>query len=272
MNKINSFISFLKRNNLLKNLLFHGLHYGFCPVCKRKTFFFQRGKSKRDLYFCIFCKSVPRHRAFMYVLDQSFPQWQNLNIYEPSPTDPISRALAQSCKTFSVSHFFPNISPGIMHDGYRCENLEQLTFGNEAFDIVITQDVFEHILDPLKAFKEIERVLKPGGAHIFTLPWFYWKKTFVRAYRNSEEKVEYTAPKEFHGNPIDCLGALVVTEWGKDMAEIIFAHSHMVTSVIRTKDKRIGTEDTFNDVFISTKQEKKTSVNLSTIHDNSGTK
>ena len=57
-----------------------------------------------------------------------------------------------------------NISPG-----NRCENLEELTFDDNTFDLVITQDVLEHVLNPGKAFKEICRVLKPGGAHKFLL-------------------------------------------------------------------------------------------------------
>ena len=44
-----------------------------------------------------------------------------------------------------------------------------MTFENESFDLFITQDVFEHVMTPNKAFKEIERVLKPGGAHVFTV-------------------------------------------------------------------------------------------------------
>ena len=44
-----------------------------------------------------------------------------------------------------------------------------MTFQNESFDLFITQDVFEHVMEPNKAFKEIERVLKPGGAHVFTV-------------------------------------------------------------------------------------------------------
>jgi hypothetical protein len=35
------------------------------------------------------------------------------------------------------------------------EDLEALTFPDESFDLVITQDVFEHVLRPAKAFAEI---------------------------------------------------------------------------------------------------------------------
>jgi SAM-dependent methyltransferase len=52
------------------------------------------------------------------------------------------------------------------------QNLEQLTFADNTFDIVITSDVMEHVrLDKL-AHQEIRRVLKPGGIYLFTVPHF----------------------------------------------------------------------------------------------------
>jgi SAM-dependent methyltransferase len=45
-----------------------------------------------------------------------------------------------------------------------------------AFDLVIPQDFFEHVLRPAKAFAEIVRALKPGGALIiYTVPYDFGK-------------------------------------------------------------------------------------------------
>ncbi|MGQ0519368.1 class I SAM-dependent methyltransferase, partial [Bacillus sp. D-CC] len=63
----------------------------------------------------------------------------------------------------------------------RCENLEDMTFQNESFDLFITQDVFEHVMEPKKAFKEIERVLKPGGALLYTQFLLYLFLLFVKS-------------------------------------------------------------------------------------------
>jgi len=43
---------------------------------------------------------------------------------------------------------------------------------DESFDLVITQDFFEHVLRPAK---EIARTLKSGGAHIYAVPYDRWK-------------------------------------------------------------------------------------------------
>lgn len=46
---------------------------------------------------------------------------------------------------------------------------EQLPFANEAFDIVLSDNVIDHARDPLKIVDEIVRVLKPGGVLYFTV-------------------------------------------------------------------------------------------------------
>jgi len=51
---------------------------------------------------------------------------------------------------------------------------ERLPFGNNTFGLIIFNEVFEHLrVDPIKALKEINRVLKPGGTLILTTPNLY---------------------------------------------------------------------------------------------------
>lgn len=139
-----------------------------------------------------------------------------------------------------------------MKNGYRCENLKEQTFSDESFDIVITQDVFEHVFEPALAFKELERTLKPGGAHVFTVPWYYWNETVVRAAREGNE-IKHLKDPEYHGNPIDEDGSLVVTEWGRDLCDFIFRCSGMTTTAIKMFDRYRGIEAEFIEVFISQK-------------------
>lgn len=49
--------------------------------------------------------------------------------------------------------------------------VEALPFGDNLFDIVITQETLEHVADPKKAIFEIARVLKSGGLLYCQLPF-----------------------------------------------------------------------------------------------------
>ena len=105
-------------------------------------------------------------------------------------------------------------------NGATNENLEKLTFEDNSFDIFVTQDVMEHVLNPILAFREIERGLKPGGVHIFTTPIYLFTKTRSRVKFDGEKWVNIL-PAIYHGNPISNEGALVTVDWGDDIAEII---------------------------------------------------
>lgn len=79
--------------------------------------------------------------------------------------------------------------------------------------------MLEHIFDPEKAFKEIARVLKSGGAHIFTVPVINkGKKSEVWASRSESGEVIYHHEPECHGNPVDPNGSLVTMHWRYDIS------------------------------------------------------
>lgn len=236
----------------LYHVLKRGIHAGMCSVCGDRTLFVKTGNWLRDQYICICCLSIPRGRALFHVLREQFPNWRQLAIHESSPVEPTFSRFASECANYLPSHFFPAIPCGSLHHGFRCEDLARQTFPDASFDMVITQDVLEHLLDPCAAFREIARTLKPGGAHLFTVPWYYWQDTRVRA-RQHNGAVEYVETAEYHGNPVDAQGALVVTEWGRDLCDTIYVSSAMTTTSIRIFDPRLGIEGEFVDVFVSRK-------------------
>ena len=237
---------------LLQCLLTGRFNHGVCPVCERQTLFMKKGEWLRDQYVCIFCNSLPRQRAITIVIEMMFPDYRNMKMFESSPCGPASRKLMKKCKHYLSGFYFEDIPAGEYKSGNRCENLEELTFDDNTFDLVITQDVLEHVLNPGKAFKEICRVLKPGGAHVFTVPYYFWQKTLIRAKKNPTG-IEYLAPKVYHGNPIDENGSLVVTEWGEDFLEYVYEHSGMVTTAYNLRSRNMGLEAEFLEVFVSRK-------------------
>ena len=206
----------------------------------------------RDQLLCTKCGSIPRWRALHVVLKNEFPDWRTLSIHESSPGGAGSNKLAAECPGYIATHFFPDVPKGGTKDGVRCENLEQQTFASASFDLVVTQDVFEHVLHPASAFAEVARTLKPGGAHVFTIPWYYWQKTRVRAVSDGDE-IRHLLPPEYHGNPIDAAGSLVVTEWGSDFLDYIERCSGLKTTVHHLRDLHQAIDGDFREVFVSRK-------------------
>jgi len=171
----------------------------------------------------------------MFCIDRFYPDWRNLVIHESSPVHRgASLRLSQECNHYLPSQFFSGRQKGELIDGVLCENPEDLSFPNISIDLHITQDVMEHIFAPEKAFKEIARTLKPGGAHIFTVPLVNKNLRSERcAILNDDGTIKLLkTPPEYHGNPLSEEGSLVTWRWGYDITRHILEACSLFTQTI----------------------------------------
>lgn len=233
---------------------------GYCPCCENETLFVSKEYWLRDYYKCIYCNSIPRQRALMSVLNKVRPNWIEQTIHECSPDGPTMKLMQRKCEKYTYSYYYESLPGGyVLDEKSTNQNIENMTFDNETFDIYITQDVFEHVNDPYSAFKEIERVLKPGGIHLFTVPLYPFIKSRPRI-AISNGKVENILPPVFHGNPISEDGSLVTYDWGSDIAEQIERSSGMKTIIYDFKHVaehvEKGLEADYLQVLVSYKEAK----------------
>lgn len=244
----------IRRNvfQTLRLLSGHRFKPGYCTVCHSLTGFYLKQPWHRDYYCCARCDSTARWRTFVYVMTQQIPHWRDLHVHESSPGGVISEKFASECSHYGASHFFPKIKTGLTYQGFRCENLEAMTFADSLFDLFITQDVLEHVKNPAMAFQEIARVLKPGGWHVFTVPWNRWHPTRSRVEWKNGEQVNLLEP-QYHGNPINRQGSLVVTDWGHDMQWLIYQYTGCITSIYSIQRPRLGIEGECLEIFIMQK-------------------
>jgi SAM-dependent methyltransferase len=202
----------------------------------------------RDSYICIACGSIPRQRHLQAILDDRFVGWEQLTIHESSPS---SNYIERYAANYSSSQYLPDVPRGDHHDGVRCEDVENLTFADESIDIFVTQDVLEHVFDPARAIAEIQRVLRPGGAHVFTAPkHLSLKRTLQRAELDAAGSVVHLAEPEHHGNPIGDGRALVTYDYGLDFERLLSAWSGTSVEVFHTVDRSRGIDAEFNEVFV----------------------
>lgn len=229
---------------------------GHCPICAQTVTFNAWGEWLRDYYICSRCGSIPRERHLMLVLDSVAKDWRQMAIHESSPAKRgVSQKLQLECAGYVATQFSPDIPKGEHHPtlGWRNENLERQTFAAEAFDLVITQDVMEHVFRPDLAFAEIARTLKPGGMHVYTTPLVYGFSPSRRRARMVDGEIVHELPPVYHGNPIDPDGSLVTVDWGYDIAGYDREHSGLDVIILNQRDRHYGIDGEYLEVVISRK-------------------
>lgn len=235
----------------------HFSHPGTCDICEDKVTFTAQHSWFRDHLLCSGCWSIPRERALMRVIKQFFPNYAELRIHESSPVGRgVSKRLADECPSYSSSFLLEDVALGAVdtQSGWRCEDLERLSFDDEKFDLFVTQDVMEHVFDPNAAFREIGRVLKPGGAHIFTVPLVNGAKASERrATRTSSGETEHHMEPVYHGDPTKPDGALMTMNWGFDLASSIVSETGMPTIIVQIDDLDAGIRAELIEVIVSFK-------------------
>jgi SAM-dependent methyltransferase len=84
------------------------------------------------------------------------------------------------------------------------QDLTALTFADRSFDLVVCNELFEHISHLPMALCEAKRVLAPGGRLISTFPMAFGQEATIEKARMAVESgaVEFIGEPDFHGDPI----------------------------------------------------------------------
>ncbi|WP_193097765.1 class I SAM-dependent methyltransferase [Burkholderia sp. Z1] len=206
---------------------------GYCHVCGSHTIF----KSyepvdfpcKRNSFICEKCGSSARNRHIAKsVLDLwkrgdsraslgKFAKEFRGTVFVTSTTGAIVEFLAPLGDRLVTSEYVDGASSGERRNGVLCEDIQDTSFDDGSFDLVITEDVLEHVPHPDMAFAEIRRILSPGGYHVSTIPvkW-HLVKSEPRAIIKGGAIVHLQEP-EYHLDPTRAEGILAFTDYGQDI-------------------------------------------------------
>ena len=183
---------------------------GFCNICgKRVAFFYESESLRREQLICSYCGAISRYRSMARGLLKAVEELtgvasasvkalartrsrQRLRVLDTQVPFKFSRAAYMLPRHLAkvgwvdlfTSRYDEDLPPGYVL-GPNCsnENLEQLTFADDYFDIILTSDVMEHVRLADRAHAEIKRVLRPGGFYLFTVPFLsgqYETRTFIQ--------------------------------------------------------------------------------------------
>lgn len=80
------------------------------------------------------------------------------------------------------------------HINFIHADAHQLPFGSNWFDLVVSYETIEHVLDPEKMLKELRRVVKKkglvivamdSGSLLFKLVWWFWEKSKGKVWKGA---------------------------------------------------------------------------------------
>lgn len=152
-------------------------------------------------------------------LCQQVQALEHVRIFELQAAGPL-HSLLKTLPHYQCSEFFPTVQAGQRNeDGILCQDATRLTYEDETFDIVISQDILEHIDATWLAFSEINRVLRQSGTHIFTVPVREGFPTKKRAQQKDSQTIRHSFPPIYHGDPLNPEGALVWWDFGDDLSQ-----------------------------------------------------
>jgi len=173
--------------------------------------------------------------ALASILKELVPSWEDKEIYELSSRGPFFRFLHKRASHITYSEYFDNVTPGSYKGALQCQNVQELTYASDSFDVCTCTEVFEHVPDDLKGFSQIYRVLKPRGLFLFTVPLSDRKKTLERARLNGG-KLIYLEKAEYHDDHIRGAGnVLCFRNYGLDIVERLSLAGFKNTEIILVK-------------------------------------
>lgn len=198
---------------------------------------------RRESLFCPTCGVSHRIRRIASVLLDHYAD--EATTFAELVREPGFRSLRiaeiNSIGSTRSMHAFLSQLPGLVYSEYlgkerlgeviggvRNEDLLGLTYADESFDLILTSDTLEHVPDIGRCLAETQRILRPGGRHVLTVPVTMWRgRSAQRATLDEAGVVHHLQPPIYHGRgggPFRLIPArgdyLAFTDIGADFSDV----------------------------------------------------
>lgn len=104
-----------------------------------------------------------------------------------------------------------------LEPGYFNIDLQHIDFPDESFDVVLSSDVMEHVRDCDAAHSEILRILKPGGAYLFNVPFDETLAENLQLVDTSTDQDIFLCKPHIHGDVLSTGGILAYRVFGREL-------------------------------------------------------
>ncbi|MCT0218456.1 class I SAM-dependent methyltransferase [Synechococcus sp. CS-1329] len=159
---------------------------------------------------------VSRQRAVLLVIrqlliDRELPEPAGLRVYCPEAVTAFAELLRERFPQFTCSEYLPDPADP-RREQIHHEDICALSLPDASVDLVVCNEILEHVYDLQAALSQCLRVLAPGGAFVGTLPFAYGQQqSVIKAHHRGDGlDPEVIGIAEIHGNPIDEDGGSLV--------------------------------------------------------------
>lgn len=193
---------------------------GVCNLTAGETEFAVSSDNLREDVVSRLSRTINRHRQVVCALSAAFfghpfatlahaashINERGLRLYTAEAHSPLYHFLKERLRPellVSSEYFGPEHRSGEIVNGTLHEDLQRTSFEDEAFDVILTFEVFEHIPDALAAESEVVRILRRGGVYCFTVPFIPGAgHDLVLAEPDGAGGIRYHAEPQYHGDPV----------------------------------------------------------------------
>src|SRR5579864_1593583 len=190
---------------------------GRCQCCERSTIFIAHKNESPECRVCLFCSANERYELLAAEIRQRYgKKLPDMDVLELDPHSPLRNLLSQA-RTFTRS-FYEEGCTLQRRNGAVCQDITALSFEDNSFDLIVSSEVLEHVPRLEEAFRETARVLRPGGAHLFTVPP---RETTRKRAKIEQGKVRHIEPPEYHLDPLSPDGILAFWDIGPDLPKAV---------------------------------------------------
>jgi SAM-dependent methyltransferase len=114
---------------------------------------------------CPNCGSLARDRRLWKLVKENYIK-NDIQILDFSPSRPLFRKWK---KEKNIKHIASDLSGNFIADV--AYDITEITEQDNQFDLIICYHILEHVMDDVKAMKELHRVLKPNGTALIQTPF-----------------------------------------------------------------------------------------------------
>ena len=166
-------------NVLAKRQILQGPKTLTCPLCKFSARAFVHFSNSLSISWnsaCPNCNSRSRHRGLIFLYREYLKNSRRKKILHFAPEPVLENEIRQYSQ-----HQYYTTDYHMSDVDFPKENIQELSFGDSSFDLVLSNHVLEHVPNDQQALAELSRVLILGGTMIITIPGD-WRRKYTKTF------------------------------------------------------------------------------------------